>query len=88
MFSNDGEKVLMEDLFKKLFWYDIKKRTRRIVENDEHISNKFWTWTFVANLLLLDGDSDALLENPKLLHQIFRNQLRMKMIYSLQPDRG
>jgi hypothetical protein len=57
MFSKDSEKDLMEENGpKKLFWYDIKNKTHRIVEND--LSNKFWTETCGGSLLLLDGDSD------------------------------
>jgi F-box interacting protein len=90
MVSNDGEKVLMLDLNKKLFWYDIEKETDRIVGNDEHFSNNFMTWrlwsTCAANLLLLDGESDALYENPKLLHPIILNRMRTRMIYSQQTE--
>jgi F-box interacting protein len=53
-FSKDGKKVLMED--DKVFWYDIKKKTRTIVK---HISNKYyWTATCARSLFLLDGDND------------------------------
>jgi hypothetical protein len=62
MFSKDGGKVLMEEKCTNkvnLFWYDIKNKTRRIVENDHRISNKFWwTKTCRGSLLLLEGDND------------------------------
>jgi hypothetical protein len=59
----------MEDNSKKLFWYDIKKKTHKILENDlkkkthmlvkndKHIFIKFWTTTCLGSLLLLDSDN-------------------------------
>jgi F-box interacting protein len=57
VFSKDGKKILMEDAKdNKLFWYDIKKKTRTSVE---HFSDKYyWTTTCGESLFLLDGDSD------------------------------
>jgi F-box interacting protein len=62
VFSEDNEKVLMKkDSFKKkFFWYDIKKKTLRIVKNDRQISNEHQTACLEGGslLFLLDGDSD------------------------------
>jgi F-box interacting protein len=65
MLSEDGEKVLMENDEKVFYWYDIKKKTLRIVENHHQISNSnsnsVWTTTCVgtrSSLLLLNGDSE------------------------------
>jgi len=56
VFSKDGKKVLIDAQDKKLFWYDIKKKTRT---NVEHFSNKYdWTTTCGGSLFLLEGDSD------------------------------
>jgi hypothetical protein len=49
----------MEDLNYDHFWYDIKKKTVRTIENDYHISNLSWTTICVESLLLLDGDGDG-----------------------------
>jgi len=56
--SNDSKEVLMKEYDGKLFWYDIKKKTRSIVKIQEELDN-FRKFTLVAgSLLLLDGEHD------------------------------
>jgi hypothetical protein len=61
VFSKDGEEVLIQHgtVVNELVWYDIKKKTRRNVELDEHIPTDSLSWieTVVGSLVLLDGDS-------------------------------
>jgi hypothetical protein len=61
VFSKDGEEVLIQHgtVVNELVWYDIKKKTRRNVELDEHIPTNSLSWieTVVGSLVLLDGDS-------------------------------
>ena len=60
VFSTDGQKILMEMDYgldgKNLFWYDIKKKTRRTY-NCNSIGNIIWAESCVGSLLLLDGVS-------------------------------
>ena len=59
-FSKDGQKVLIEDKSRELFWFHIEKRTwYKIIENRKcRIFNINWTAPYVESILLIDGDSD------------------------------
>ncbi|XP_059462836.1 F-box protein At4g22390-like [Corylus avellana] len=59
-FSEDGEKILMEDNSRELFWFHIEKKTwYKIIENARcPIFNMNWTAPYVESILLIDGDSD------------------------------
>ncbi|XP_059441821.1 F-box protein CPR1-like [Corylus avellana] len=62
VFSRDGEEVftgeLIESHLMELYWYDIKKKTRRIVEIENIPVDLILPYFCVGSLLLLDADND------------------------------
>jgi len=63
VFSHDGEEVLTAELVEpdgmELYWYDIKRKTRKIVEIQNIPDNISLPYTCVGStVLLLDADSD------------------------------
>ena len=56
--SNNGEEVLMHEFSGKLFWYNIKKKRRRVVKILERIERCELDIVLVGSLLLLDGELD------------------------------
>jgi F-box interacting protein len=67
VFSHEGKKVLtgevMDDHCIELYWYDIKKNTRKIVEIQNMPEYFFLPYTCVGStVLLLDADSDNYLQ--------------------------
>ncbi|XP_059433364.1 F-box protein CPR1-like [Corylus avellana] len=71
-FSKNGEKVLMQQDFDNLFWYDIEEETSSEVEI-VGMPEMFRTATCVGSLVLLDGDSvlDVDLEEGGLLYELW-----------------
>lgn len=55
VYSKDGKKVLMEQDFAYLFWYDLEKKRGRRVQFRPKLKS-FQTATCVGSLVLLDGD--------------------------------
>jgi F-box interacting protein len=56
VFSKNGEKVLIEQDFDKLFWYDVEEETASKVEI-LGMPDNFRTATCVGSLVLLNGDN-------------------------------
>ena len=70
-FLKNGEKVLIQQEFDNLFWYDIEKETSSEVEIVD-TSEMFRTSTSIGILVLLDGDSvlDVELEEGELDYEV------------------
>ena len=59
VFSLDGEEVFTCEIESglKFYWYDIKKKTRRIVEFENISDDGISPFICVGSLLLLDADN-------------------------------